>query len=308
MAALTAAASRASGKLHSSIKIYKSPVIRAFFIGAKSIKIDLNLLPIFTINYMKKILLAFAILISTGVCAQLDSLQAGVYKWNRLPVQKSGVRESRQILQGHTTDLNQLKIHTSTLGPGQTNHPLQAYDDREELVVVKEGHLKVTINDSSKTLGPGSVVLIQAGDRQSFQNASDQPATYCVLAFKGKSPVQIQRGKENGGSLVKDWNELTVKKTEKGESRPIFDRPTSMFSRFEIHATTLNAGFESHPPHTHREEEIIMPMQGNVTMNIAGKAHTAEQGDIILLTPNVPHNLKNNGGGQCWYLAMKWVD
>ena len=105
---------------------------------------------------------------------------------------------------------------------------------------------------------------------------------------------------------MKDWKELTVKKTDKGESRSIFDRPTSMFKRFEIHATTLNAGFESHPPHTHREEEIILLMQGNVTTNIAGKPYAAVPGDVILLTTNVPHNLKNTGSGQCWYLAMKW--
>jgi (S)-ureidoglycine aminohydrolase len=257
---------------------------------------------------MKKFLFALFVLMSASVVAQSDTLPAGVYNWSPLPVQKSGVRESRQILNGHTTALNQLKIHTSTLAPGQTNHPLQAYQDREELIVVKAGQLKVSINDSSKILGPGSVVFIIAGDRQSFQNVSEQPATYCVLAFKGKSSINIKRGQENGGSLMKDWNELTVKKTDKGESRPIIDRPTSQFKRFEIHATTLNAGFESHPPHTHQEEEIILLMQGKVSMNIASQAHAAEPGDVILLTSNVPHNLQNTGEGQCWYLAMKWIN
>jgi (S)-ureidoglycine aminohydrolase len=257
---------------------------------------------------MRKILFAFLILISLRSSAQTDSLQAGVYNWSNLPVKKSGGRESRQILQGHTTDLNSLRIHTSTLGPGQINHPLQAYHDREELVIVKEGQLKVTINDSSKVLGTGSVVLIVAGDQQSFQNVSDQPVTYIVLAFIAKKPVDIKRGKENGGSLMLDWNDLTVKKTDKGASRPIFDRPSSMFERFEIHATALNAGLESHPPHTHRAEEIILLTKGNVTMNIAAKNYPAVAGDVILLTPNVPHNLKNTGNEQCWYFAMKWFN
>ena len=153
----------------------------------------------------------------------------------------------------------------------------------EELIIVKDGQLTININDSSKTLGVGSITLIVAGDQQSFQNKSDKPVTYYVLGFKARSPVDIQRGKTGGGSLLKDWNELTVKKTTKGESRPVFDRPSSMFPRFEVHATALNAGEQSHAPHTHRAEEIMLLMKGNVTMNIADKNYKAVAGDVILV-------------------------
>ena len=104
------------------------------------------------------------------------------------------------------------------------------------------------------------------------------------------------------------WNELVVKKTSKGESRPVFDRPSSMFPRFEVHATTLHAGEESHPPHSHRAEEIMLLMKGTITMNIASVNYKAVTGDVIFVRPDVLHNLKNTGNEPCWYYAIKWFN
>ena len=231
--------------------------------------------------------------------AQADSLPSGIYNPDSFKIRK-------QSLQGSTTDLARLQIHTSTLAPGQVNHPSRALNDVEELIVVRDGNLTITINDSTKTLSPGSVVLIVAGDQQSFRNISDKPATYIVLSFRSKSPVNISRGRTGGGSLLRDWSSLTVKKTDKGASRPVFDRRSSMFDRFGAHATTLDPGFESHPPDTHREEEIMLLMKGNVTLRIGEALHPAVAGDVMLLRPNVVHNVKNTGKEQCWYLAIKW--
>jgi quercetin dioxygenase-like cupin family protein len=225
---------------------------------------------------------------------KIDTLASGVYN----------ISSGKPA--GSTTDLALFKAHASTLAPGQTNHPSRALNDAEELIFIKEGLLKVSINDTSKILGPGSIVLIMAGDTQSFQNVSDKPATYYVLSFTAKSPVNIPRGRQKGGSMMIDWATLRVKKTDKGESRPILDRPTSMFSRLEVHATALNSGMESHAPHTHRSEEIMLLMKGNATAYIGGKKGDVVTGDIMLLTPNIIHNVTNTGTGQCWYYAIKW--
>jgi (S)-ureidoglycine aminohydrolase len=257
---------------------------------------------------MKIILLAVLILIASSLNAQTDSLSSGVYNLDSIKAQSVAGRGGKSKLQGSTTDLVSLSFHSSTLAPGKINHPPRALNDREELIIVKDGQLKITINDSSKILGSGSISLIVAGDQQSFQNASDKPVTYFVLGFKSKSPVNISRGKASGGSLMKDWNELPVKQTNKGESRQVFDRPSSMFERFEVHATTLNSLQESHPPHTHRAEEIMMLMKGNITMNIAQEKFQAAPGSVILVRPNVLHNLTNTGNEQCWYYAIKWYN
>ncbi len=255
---------------------------------------------------MKTTLFAFATLIALALEAQIDSLQSKVYNWSDVKPEKTQTGERRQVLKGSTLDLSNLEIHTSTLRPGLTNHPPRALNDREELIIIKEGNLKITINDSSKILGPGGLALIIAGDKQSFSNPSNQPTTYFVLSFIAKDAVNIQRGKDGGGSFMKDWKDLEVRKTDKGESRPIFDRPSSMFPKFDVHATSLNPGFSSHAPHTHRAEEIILMIKGNTEEQIGQRFHRAKAGDVILLGSNIPHAITNKGNVQCSYFAIQW--
>jgi len=235
------------------------------------------------------------ICIEPAIIAQTDSILSGVY-----PI------EITKKLQGKTSTLNMLNIHASILAAGKTNHAPRALMDREELVIVKAGPLTMKINDSIKVLGSGSIALIEAGDTQSFSNSSDNTVSYYVIGFTASSSVDINRGKSNGGSLMKDWSELTVKKTNKGESRPVFDRPSSMFEKFEVHATTLNAGQESHAPHMHPQEEIMFLMKGSVSMHIANDSIPATEGSAIFLRPGISHNLINTGSEPCWYYAIKW--
>ncbi|MBC6988416.1 cupin domain-containing protein [Hymenobacter sp. BT491] len=254
---------------------------------------------------MKMTLLALGALVTAGF-VQTDDLPSAVYSPTNQAVKKDGGRESRQLAKGSTLDLAELTIHTSTLGPGQMNHPLQGYNDAEELVIVKEGTLTATVKDSTKALGPGGLALIVAGDKQSFRNATKVPATYYVLKFKAKDPVDVQRGQAGGGSFLKDWSQFKMTKTDKGETRPVFDRPSSVFKRFDVHATVLNPGKASHPPHTHRAEEIILMTKGNGEMLIGDKSHKATTGDVILLRSNVPHAFTNTGSTPCGYFAIQW--
>jgi (S)-ureidoglycine aminohydrolase len=266
----------------------------------------------FTANFkesimLKKIIFITVLFLATAhLKAQNQELVSGVYQVNSNTTQ-SGVDNKPKIkVKGSTTDLEMLSMHSSELAPGKINHPPHALLDREELIIVKEGPLTITINEISKVVSTGSIVLIEAGDSQSFQNASDKVVSYYVLGFKAKALVNISRGKENGGSLMKDWNELVIKKTAKGESRPVFDKPTTMFGRFEVHSTALNLNEESHPTHTHKAEEIMLLLKGNITMHIEKENYKAGPGSIILVRPDVPHNLTNTGNETCQYYAIKW--
>lgn len=251
-------------------------------------------------------MLAFSFFISSGLMAQKDTLPSKVFSWNTAKVQKEGKIERRKFLEGSTLDLSNLEIHTSTLLPGESNHPPKATTDAEELIIIKEGYVTATVEDSTKMLGPGGLILLMAGDKQSITNTSKKSATYYVLLFKSKDGLDNQRGKAGGRSLIKDWSEYVTLQTDKGESRPIFDRPTGMFKRFDVHATALNPGKASHPPHTHRTEEIILMIKGNGEMQIGETFHKAITGDVILLNSNVPHAFKNTGDKQCGYFAIQW--
>lgn len=209
------------------------------------------------------------------------------------------------MIEGSTRDLSSFRVHTSTLQPGKSNHPLKAYDDVDEMVIVKEGELTVQINEASKQIGPGGLAMIIAGDRQSFRNEAGTPVVYYVLTLKSKNPVNIERGRQ-GGSFVKDWKDFEVKKTDKGESRPVFDQPSSQFERFDVHATSLNPGLSSHDPHRHRAEEFFILLKGDVQVQCGDSFHNAHPGDIVFQASEVLHGIKNTGTVQCAYMVVQW--
>jgi len=247
-----------------------------------------------------------ALITSIYLVAQVDTVKSGVYGWNNIKSEKVDGRDRKQIVDGSTTDLAELEIHSSTLKAGQSPHLPHVHEDFEELIIVKEGKLKVTIKDSSKILGPGGLALAIAGDLHGFQNTSAKPVTYYILKFKPKSSEKNKQGSE-AGSFMKDWAELVAEKTDKGERRSIFDRPTPLFGKLEVHATSLNAGLASHNPHTHRAEEIILMIKGNVQMQIGREFYKAAGGDLIFLGSNILHALKNTGIEQCSYFAIQWL-
>lgn len=255
---------------------------------------------------MKQTILTLLLFTVTAAYSQQDSIPSGVYSYSKAKPEKTATGERRSIVQGTSLDLASLNVHTSTLAPGATNHPPVAYNDREELLVIKEGTLTVMLDDSIKKLEPGSVVLMEAGVLQSFKNETASGVTYFVLTFKSRPGIDLERGKKGGGSITRHWNELQVHTTDKGESRPMFVKPSAMFAKFDIHATALNPGFASHPPHTHRNEEIILMLKGKAESSIDGKKYPVEAGDIVFTAANAAHNITNTGSEQCGYFAIQW--
>ncbi len=115
---------------------------------------------------------AFAIMMTfpISLSAQVDTVVSKVYSWNEL---KQDGKENKFIAKGSGAVLAYMDWHTTTGQPGGFTHPLQKHED-EELIIIKEGQLKVTINDSSQVLGPGSVALFIPGDEHVLQNTEPQ--------------------------------------------------------------------------------------------------------------------------------------
>ena len=256
---------------------------------------------------MKKIFFFLFIINAFSTIAQKsDSLLSGVYYWNKLEPVKEDTRVRRQILEGKTFALSYFEIHTSTLEPGNAPHPPHVHADQEELMIVKEGQVKITIAGQSKILGPGSIAFAMPGDEHGIENAGKTQATYFILKYKGKLPMNLERAKLTGGSFMFDWNDLKTNNTGKGYRRDFFNRGTSQLNQFKMHTTALNADSVSHAPHTHVQEEVILILRGNVEMYIDGKLYKGAAGDLYFLSANVPHALKNIGKEQCEYFAFQW--
>jgi (S)-ureidoglycine aminohydrolase len=252
------------------------------------------------------LLLLIALSASPALMAQADTLTAHVYAWDNLKPEKDSGSLRRQLLDGHTPDLAGLEIHASTLSPGKAPHPPHTHADMEELIIVKEGEIRVTVKNVTKVLGPGSIGYAIPGDEHGVVNTGPGPATYYILKFKSSTPVDPARGLHAGGSFLVDWNGLIAKKNAKGERRDVFDTPTTLFSRIDMHVTTLNPGEVSHAPHVHRQEEIILLRKGDVQMQIGDQFYKASAGDLIFLSSGVLHALRNTGSGPCEYYALQW--
>jgi uncharacterized cupin superfamily protein len=235
-----------------------------------------------------------------------DSLLSNVYYWNKLEAKKEDTRLRRQVLEGKTFALSYFEIHASTLEPGKAPHLPHVHTDQEELMIVKEGQVRITIGGLSKILGPGSIAFAMPGDEHGIENAGNTEATYYILKYKSKLPMDLERAKQSGGSFMLDLNDLKTKNTGKGYRRDFFNRATSQLTQFEMHTTALNADSVSHAPHTHIQEEMILITRGDIEMNIAGVLYKASAGDVIFLSSGVVHNLKNTGKEQCEYFAFQW--
>ena len=249
---------------------------------------------------MKVLLLLF--LLPALALAQ-GKIESKAYNWNDSNPAKEENRIRRQYLDGKTTLLQNLEIHTSTVEAGEAPHPPHTHTDQEELVIIKEGTLKVTIQSSSKTLGPGSVVYVIPGEEHGFVNAGNTSCTYFIIKFKTGG---IRSSGQSQTSFMMDWNEMKFIPHDKGGRRNVVDKATVLFERFEMHITTLNSGLTSHDPHTHTPEEIILIKEGNVEMNVGDKKESSSEGGLVFLDSKIPHNLTNIGKAPATYFAFQW--
>lgn len=236
--------------------------------------------------------------------AQFAQVPSAVYRWEGAQVKKNAKSESRALLEGATPAFTHLKIHGTTVQAGQAAHAEHSHPD-EELIIVKEGTLRMTIEGRTELLETGSVAVIIPGDEHGFSNGGAGPVSYYVMRYEAPK-ADADRGHKAGGSFVKHWNDLLYKTNDKGGRRNVFDQATVQSERFEMHITTLNEGLMSHPPHTHKAAEILLLIEGQAEESIDGQWIPAAVGDIIFLQSNVPHAIRNTGKGSCTYFAFQF--
>lgn len=251
----------------------------------------------------------FIFILQTTIACTLsaqDTLPARVYNLTTLSATKDSSRDRIQVMDGSTSVLANIEVHLTTLEPGKAAHPPHTHTNQEELIIVKSGFLKVTIKGKSKLLSAGGIAYSFPGDEHGAINAGKTRAAYYVVKYTTHNPVDAERGEKAGGSILMNWNEPKVEKTDRGERRQFFNQPTALFEKFDMHVTTLNKGNVSHLPHTHKSEEIILVKTGNITMQIGGKYYAATVGDVVFLPTGVLHALENTGNGPTTYYAFQW--
>jgi quercetin dioxygenase-like cupin family protein len=103
-----------------------------------------------------------------------------------------------------------------------------------------------------------------------------------------------------------DWEKLKVDETPTGEKRNIFVDRTATMDRLSCHATTVNPGQASHPPHKHLEEELIIIKEGTFEVMQNGKTSKVGPGSVIFEASNEMHGMRNVGETQGTYFVVKF--
>lgn len=255
---------------------------------------------------MKIILSLLLHTITMNAFTQMQPITSGVFHWSELPVKKVNHRESRKLAEGTTHEFEYFEMHATTQEKGAVPRPPHAQKDIEELIIIKEGTVKCTIGNKTAVLGAGSVLLIPPLEMQTFENIGDGPLTYYVFMFRSKKPMNMERSKLAGGTLLLNYDSLKYTEANNKGTRKYFDRPTAMCENYEMHITYLKQKGPSHAPHQHIDTEIILVIEGETEMIIEGKNYTGKAGDLYIMESGKIHGISNASEKPCSYFAFKW--
>jgi len=122
------------------------------------------------------------LLASAGYAAGDAALPSKAYRFEDLPVRKSGENSSRQVFAGKNHSGIALELHETDLAPGSSPHPPH-HHEHEEIFMMREGTLEVTIAGETSRIGPGSVAYVASNQEHGVRNPGPGHAQYFVFAL-----------------------------------------------------------------------------------------------------------------------------
>ncbi|MBC7367434.1 MAG: cupin domain-containing protein [Undibacterium sp.] len=118
------------------------------------------------------------------------TVKSTVIDWSKLEAKPTKTGARRELFDGPTTTFNNLEGHVTTLNPGEVPHAAHRHPD-EEMILIKDGTLEVTINGETKRAGAGSIFFYASNDLHGMKNVGDTVATYFVFRFvTAKTPAK----------------------------------------------------------------------------------------------------------------------
>jgi XRE family transcriptional regulator, regulator of sulfur utilization len=110
-------------------------------------------------------------------------LKSKVFDWGSLTPAPIPNGERRAVLDGPTETVDLLHVHVTTLAPGKVSGPPVRHL-QEEVLIVKEGEVEVSLDGTTQKAGAGSILFFAAGAVTGLRNIGTTPATYYVIYYK----------------------------------------------------------------------------------------------------------------------------
>ena len=128
-----------------------------------------------------------ALAVASVATAQTPALPSKTYDFDDLPIRTNGLNKTRAVLDGSTHGGYPVEMHITELAPGLAPHPPH-HHAHEEMIMIHEGTLEVTISGTSKKLGSGSVAYVASNEEHGWRNVGTTRAQYFVLALGRENP------------------------------------------------------------------------------------------------------------------------
>lgn len=90
--------------------------------------------------------------------------------------------KTRPVLNGISDSGCPVEMHLTELAPGEAPHPPH-HHAHNEMLMIYQGTLDVTISGKTTRLGPGGSAYIAANDEHGWTNAGSSQALYFVVAI-----------------------------------------------------------------------------------------------------------------------------
>ena len=127
---------------------------------------------------------------AAGQAATGPLMGSTTFDWTKMEARTTKVGSVRQVCRNATATLDELECHITTLNAGESPHPPHKHAD-EEVVILKEGTLEVTLGDRTEVVGAGSVIFQASNQMHSVKNIGTTPAIYHVI--KWNSPGMLKK-------------------------------------------------------------------------------------------------------------------
>ena len=111
---------------------------------------------------------------------KLPVMKTKSYKYDELPVATNGKNKQRRMFTAKTHTGFKMESHMSDIAPGEVNHPPHQHL-REEMMLVREGTMELTISGVPHRLGPGDVGVIGSNEIHNAKNVGTMVAKYFIV-------------------------------------------------------------------------------------------------------------------------------
>ena len=221
--------------------------------------------------------------------------------WDDLRAKPTPTGSYSSVFDSAVPTVDRLDVGVRTLDPGASWAPQAG--GPEQIIVVKDGQLEVSINGAAHPASAKDFVFLGAGEDTSITNTGTTAATFHSIAFTteltGKVAGQSAGGEVMGSSVIR-WDQVTPTPQtvlKEGQNVPWYRErrtfvpatKTLTSPRVFAHATTVDPGSPSSAHGRHRWVVLFIMLEGTMEFTVEGVVHNSGPGSFFYMAEEAEH-------------------